>query len=76
MLTGMIQEKTAKTIAVQLMNERNVIERNDIERLEESVHSLMPEGLLEAMSPIQRRDLIGYLIQKTQAPMPVEAAEH
>jgi putative heme-binding domain-containing protein len=74
-LTGMIQERSAKTLAIQLMTERSVIERDEIERLEESPQSLMPEGLLEAMTPAQRRDLIGYLIQKTQAPMPAQTSE-
>ena len=35
----------------------------------QSAASMMPEGLLEALSETQVRDLIGYLMQKTQVPL-------
>jgi len=31
---------------------------------------LMPEGLLEALPPEQARDLIAYLMHKSQVPLP------
>jgi len=69
-LNGMVRNKTERTLAVQTMTEQLTLERSDITRMEELPVSLMPEGLLEALSPTQRRNLIAYLIQKSQAPLP------
>ena len=69
-LNGMVRNKTERTLAVQTMTEQLTLERSEITRMEELPVSLMPEGLLEALSPTQRRDLIAYLIQKRQAPLP------
>lgn len=74
-LNGMVRNKTERTLAVQTMTEQLTLERGDITRMEELPVSLMPEGLLEALSPTQRRDLIAYLIQKTQAPLPQGSRE-
>jgi hypothetical protein len=30
----------------------------------------MPDGLFEAMTPVQRRNLIGYLMGTAQVPLP------
>ena len=46
------------------MTERVVIERNQIEDLSESALSLMPEGLLDPMTPEQVRDLAAFLMIK------------
>ena len=74
-LNGMVRNKTERTLAVQTMTEQLTLERSEITRMEELPVSLMPEGLLEALSPTQRRDLIAYLIQKTQAPLPQGSRE-
>jgi hypothetical protein len=34
----------------------------------------MPEGLLEALTPEQARDLIAYLMHKSQVPLPGNGA--
>jgi hypothetical protein len=31
----------------------------------------MPDGLLESLSPMQRRDLVGYLMSNAQVPLPI-----
>lgn len=67
---GMIRDKTEKTLSVQTMVDRVTLERAMIDRTEELPVSLMPEGLLGALSAEQRRDLIGYLMKKTQVPLP------
>ena len=46
------------------------VERAEVEGMEDSSLSLMPEGLLEALKPEQARDLIGYLMHQTQVPLP------
>jgi hypothetical protein len=66
----MLRNPTDHTVGLQTMSEPITLERNDIAKTEELPISLMPEGLLEGLSPAQRRDLIAYLIQKTQVPLP------
>ena len=69
-LNGMLRNPTDHTVGLQTMSELITLEHNDIAKTEELPISLMPEGLLEGLSPAQRRDLIAYLIQKTQVPLP------
>ena len=71
-LSGMLRDKTDKTLSVQTMTEKVTFERDEIAGQDEFPTSMMPEGLLDALTPVQRRDLIAYLIQKTQVPLPVE----
>ena len=52
------------------MTETIALERSQIESMQESALSIMPEGLLEALKPEQARDLIGYLMHQTQVPLP------
>ena len=40
--------------------------------IEESKLSLMPEGLLEALTDTQVRDLIAYLMSKSPVPLPAQ----
>ena len=54
------------------MTETLTVERSEIASLRDSTLSLMPEGLLEALPPEQARDLIAYLMHKTQMPLPSE----
>ena len=52
------------------MTETLTVERAEIAGVRESAVSLMPEGLLEALTLEQARDLIAYLMHKSQAPLP------
>jgi len=52
------------------MTETLTVEQSEIVDLRESTLSLMPEGLLEALPPEQARDLIAYLMFKSQVPLP------
>ena len=53
------------------MTETLTVERSETVSIKDSSLSLMPEGLLEALPPDQARDLIAYLMHKTQVPMPL-----
>ena len=46
------------------------VERTEVEKIEESPLSLMPEGLLDALKPEQARELIAYLVRPPQVPLP------
>ena len=67
-LNGLISAKTDRTITLKTMNETVALDRSEIEKMQESSLSLMPEGLLEALSETQVRDLIAYLMYRTQVP--------
>jgi putative membrane-bound dehydrogenase-like protein len=69
-LTGMVRAQTARTVTLRALDGVNTLERGDIKKMELSPVSMMPEGLLEAIGETQVRDLIGYLMQKTQVPLP------
>jgi putative membrane-bound dehydrogenase-like protein len=72
-LNGVVAARTGRTITLKTMTETLTLERGEIENLQESALSLMPEGLLEALSPEQQRDLIAYLRYPSQVPLPAAA---
>ncbi|MBI3880283.1 MAG: c-type cytochrome [Verrucomicrobia bacterium] len=69
-LNGLLGAKTDRTLVIQTMTEKLTVERAEVQSVQESQLSLMPEGLLEALSETQVRDLIAYLIVREQAPLP------
>jgi putative membrane-bound dehydrogenase-like protein len=61
-LAGLVIEQSAESITlVDAKNERTVVARGDIEAIEPAEKSLMPEGVIEKLSPRQLRDLFSYL---------------
>ncbi len=66
-LTGLIKEQTGQTITVVTANETVVLPRNEIQSIQESELSMMPEGLLAPLTDQEVRDLIYYLRQPGQA---------
>ena len=69
-LSGVIKARTAQTLTFKTVTETLTVSRSDIASHQESALSMMPEGLLEALPPEQVRDLIAYLMHKTQVPLP------
>ncbi len=69
-ITGVIGEKTERTVAVQTATDRLVLQRADIDVIKETRLSLMPEGLLDVLKEAEVRDLIAYLMSPTQAALP------
>ena len=69
-LNGLLVRKTDHTLTLQMQNEAVVLDRNDVEDVRPSVLSLMPEGLLDPLNPSEVRDLIAYLMQRSQVPLP------
>ncbi len=72
MLAGVVPAQTPRTVTIRSLTGSETVERSEIKTLEQSAVSMMPEGLLEALSETQVRDLLGYLMQKTQVPLPDE----
>jgi putative heme-binding domain-containing protein len=69
-LNGMVSAKTERTLWLKTMTEFVTVERSEIAKQEELPQSLMPDGLLQAFTPDQVRDLIAYLMNPTQVPLP------
>ena len=60
--TGLIVEQNDTTITVlDAQNQRTVVTRADVKEIVASSTSLMPEGLIESLTPQQVRDLFSYL---------------
>jgi putative membrane-bound dehydrogenase-like protein len=69
-LNGLIKRQTDRTLEVQTQTETIVIARSEVADLRPSSSSLMPDGLLDNLSATEIRDLIAYLSQPTQVPLP------
>jgi putative heme-binding domain-containing protein len=71
-VSGVVVAETPTAVTVQTEKEREVLSKGDIEKRTPSNLSLMPDGLLNTLSPEQIRDLIAYLMSETQVELPVE----
>ena len=74
-LTGIIRKQDDKSLTITTVNETVALPRNEIETQQQSELSMMPEGLLAALSDQEFRDLIYYLTRPGQVPLPAEAAK-
>ena len=70
LLAGVVPAQTAKTVTIRALTGSTTVERSEIKEMVQPAVSMMPEGLFEALSETQVRDLIGYLMQRTQVPLP------
>jgi len=52
------------------MNGMVTVEKAEVSELQASNLSLMPEGLLDPLSLEQTRDLVAYLMNPAQVPLP------
>ena len=76
-ITGVIGDQTEQTVAIQTAQEQIVVRRDEIEDIQKTTQSLMPDGLLDSMREADVRKLFAYLQGHTQVPLPesVEAEE-
>jgi putative heme-binding domain-containing protein len=69
-LNGLVKAQTPRTITLQTQTEAIALDRSEIEGIQPSPSSLMPEGLLDSLKPDEIRDLIAYLSHPAQVPLP------
>jgi len=69
-LAGLAAGSTERTVTLRLMLEEITVEKAEVVKLETLPVSMMPEGLLMALSEAQRRDLLAYLMHPVQVPLP------
>jgi putative membrane-bound dehydrogenase-like protein len=69
-LFGMVTANNERTLTFRTLTETVAIERGDIAKSEVQNLSMMPEGLLQAYTPEQVKDLFAYLMSRNQVPLP------
>ncbi|MBL9094529.1 MAG: c-type cytochrome [Planctomycetaceae bacterium] len=69
-LSGVVGEQNERTLTLLTAQEPQTIDRREIEELAPTGQSLMPDGLLQNLTPRQIRDLVGYLMSIEQVPLP------
>ena len=69
-LNGIVKSRNEKTLTLQTQNEAQVLDRGEIDQIEPTPASLMPEGLLDPLNEAEVRDLFAYLVGRVQAALP------
>jgi len=69
-LSALIPAKTDRTVTLQTPTERTIVDRSDIVKIRQTALSLMPEGLLQGLTEEQIVNLIAYLMNPSQVPLP------
>ena len=63
-ITGVVIGQTENAITVQTDKEQLTIARDEIEQIRNSGKSLMPDGMIDALTPEQVRDLFAFMMMK------------
>jgi putative heme-binding domain-containing protein len=69
-LNGIVVGETDRTVTVQTDKDRTTLPKDEIEKRSPSPLSLMPDGLLQPLSPDDIRGLIAYLMSDSQVALP------
>ena len=69
-LNGLVSGKTDRALTLQTAKDRLTLALSDIDEVQTSSLSLMPEGQLQPLTDAEVRDLVGYLMHPTQVPLP------
>jgi len=71
-ITGLVKQQDDKSVTLITQNETLTFPRNEIQSLQQSELSMMPEGLLAPLTDQEARDLLYYLSRPGQVPLPGE----
>ncbi len=71
-LNGIVATKNDKVLTLQTAKERLAIELSEIDEIQASPQSLMPDGLLQPLTEQQISDLVAYFMSPTQIPLASE----
>ena len=69
-MNGIVSSKTDRAMTLQTAKDRLTLALADIDELQASPLSLMPDGQLQPLTDAEIRDLVGYLMHPTQVPLP------
>ena len=73
-ITGIMKQQDDKSVIVVTQNETLVLPRAEIQAMQQSELSMMPEGSLAPLGDQEVRDLLYYLSRPGQVPLPPENA--
>lgn len=68
-ITGIVKQQDDVALTVQTANELVTIPRDEIDEMQTSTQSMMPDDLLKQHSPVEVRSLVAYLAAAAQVPM-------
>jgi hypothetical protein len=71
-VAGMVRAETAASYTVQTLTAEMTVAKDSVQQHDTPGISMMPPGLLTALTTEQARDLIAYLASPAQVPMPGE----
>lgn len=71
-LNGLLRSPNPGGITLLTATGPLTLSREDVERIETQSGSMMPEGLLDGMTPMERRDLVAYLRHPAQVALPAK----
>ncbi len=74
-ISGIVRSETKDVVTLLTENDTIIIPAADIDARKTAEISMMPEGLLAALSDGQTRDLVAYLQSPTQVPLPADFAQ-
>ena len=69
-ISGLIKQETERALTVQTVNELIILPRGEVETVQRTKTSMMPDGLLDNLRVEEVRDLIAYLASPGQVPLP------
>jgi putative membrane-bound dehydrogenase-like protein len=61
-ITGVVVSETEQTLVIQTDKEQLTVARSDVEDTKDTGKSLMPDGMLDTLTPEDVRDLFGYMM--------------
>lgn len=68
-ITGIVKSNTAGVITVQTANEVLLVPQKEVDQMEQSSKSMMPDDILKPLSPDEIRALAGYMASPSQVPI-------
>ena len=74
-LNGLVVSRDEERVILRTPQERLVLAAEDIDEIEPTALSAMPDGLLQSLSQQQVRDLLAYLMSPTQVSLPAGTEE-
>jgi len=72
-LSGVVGQQNERTLTLLTAKDPLTLDRSEIEEITPTNLSLMPDGLLQNLTPEQVRDLFAYLMSVEQVPLPKDS---
>jgi putative membrane-bound dehydrogenase-like protein len=63
-ITGLVEKESESAITIRTLNDSVTVEKSDIEEIQVSQNSFMPEGLLKTLNDREKLELLKYLMRQ------------